>query len=358
MCSVAVFSKRAVLLLLLTFVLLSVAFRYPLVEHERHHTDSYFIHMLSGSIVDEGYAKWVFHPLSLFGYYPFSYPSGTPFLVAELAELTGVTVDVAILLSGMMLSILFCLAVFFLARHFFSRSEFVLLVTLLVILGPRFIDTTYWDGSARGYAVVMMTLAVAVLLRVSVNVRLRLYPIAAVFVVGCFMVHHMAVLLVLVAIGYLIASVQVRHLLPILGTQGRLFLGASNVFLALLLFVASFFVGIPYGAVGVACAYSVAVLIMMPALIAYAVRGTPVRWQDFFHSLKRPVVATVVMSLAGFVASEMLDTTTSLWARLVMITAAMWSTYLVAIFLLNPKLLGTFVTVLNARRHARAEPFQ
>lgn len=120
--------------------------------------------------------------------------------------------------------------------------------------------------------------------------------------------------------------------------------------------VAAFFVGIPYGAVGVACAYSVAVLMMMPALIAYAVSGTPVRWQDFFDSIKFPAVATLVMALAGFIAGEMLDSSSSLWARLLIITAVMWPTYLVTIYLLKPELLGTFLKVLKSRRNALPEP--
>ncbi|MFY9606099.1 MAG: hypothetical protein WAS24_05155, partial [Thermoplasmata archaeon] len=83
--------RNTVLLLLLALILLSVAVRYPLVEHERYQTDSYYIHYLSKTIADDGYAKWTFNSLSYIGYYPFSYPAGVPFLISELSSATGVS---------------------------------------------------------------------------------------------------------------------------------------------------------------------------------------------------------------------------------------------------------------------------
>ena len=117
------FPRKTVLLLLFAVILLSLAVRYPLVEHERYETDSYFVHALSNDIVREGQAAWTFSPLSYVGYYPFSYPSGAPFVLAEVSILTGLNVDACILLVDAMIATLFCLVVFCLSREFIHRVE-------------------------------------------------------------------------------------------------------------------------------------------------------------------------------------------------------------------------------------------
>ena len=244
----AIFSRKTVLLLLLSFLILSIAIRYPLVEHERQQTDSYFIHMLSDSIATNGYACWIFHPLSLFGYYPFSYPSGTPFLIAELSELTGLGIEAAILVFDMAIVCLFCLAVFGLTRLFIARPEYVMLATLLAILGSRFVDTTYWDGSARGLFVVMCTLLIFTLFLSASTRRPLLFLPAFAFGSGCFFVHHMAVLLLVFALAYLVAAFQIQFLIPklrhekrgILRHEKRGIVVAYNIGLVLLVFALSY----------------------------------------------------------------------------------------------------------------------
>jgi hypothetical protein len=111
----------------MTFIL-----RYPLVEHERYQTDSYFIHYLSQTIVNDDRASWLIHPLSYFGYFPFSYPSGVPFVLAELSDMAGISVEVGILIFNGDWT-LFCLAVFVLARN--SRARIAVFSTFLSILG-------------------------------------------------------------------------------------------------------------------------------------------------------------------------------------------------------------------------------
>ena len=163
----AKFGKTPVLLILVALVLITIIMRYPLVEHEREQTDSYFIHALSESIVDNSYAKWTFNPLSYFGYYPISYPSGVPFLLSETSMLTGMSIESSILLTNMILATLFCLVIFALARHFIRRPEFVLVAVFCAILAARFVDTTYWNASARGFEVVLVTLLIMVLFQSS-----------------------------------------------------------------------------------------------------------------------------------------------------------------------------------------------
>ena len=202
-------------------ILISLTIRYPLVEHERYQTDSYFIHHLSESILTDGMAKWTYHPLSYVGYYPLSYPSGIPFLMAEFSTMSGLTVEQSILVFGLIISVLFCLAVFIMARHLVKKPELTILVTCFAILGSRFVDTTYWNGSARGPAVVMMILVVAVALRFSYSWNWKSLAICLSFIIGSFFIHHMTVLLLLFGVAYVITIITTRYVLAHLRTQKR-----------------------------------------------------------------------------------------------------------------------------------------
>ena len=228
------FSRKTILLLLLTLVLITVILRYPLVQHERYQTDSYFIHYLAKSIGDEGFARWTFHPLSYFGYYPVSYPTGMPLVLAELSELTGLSVEVSVLVVDMMFASLFALVVFCLSREFLERPEYALLAAFFVSVGPRFVDTTYWDGSARGPVVVLMTLLVLVALRASSTHQSRLLVLAGLICFGCVSVHHMTVLIVLYGSGFVLAVIGLRYVRMLKGTRIRhlavaSFLGACTL---------------------------------------------------------------------------------------------------------------------------------
>ena len=205
-------SKKTVMFGLGAILLLSIVLRYPLVEHERFQADSYALHHMSQSIVDYGYSRWIYNPLSYVGFYPLSYPSGVPFVISELSILCGSSVEVSILLLSVVLGALFALGTFILAREFIGPHEFVLLAVLLVTLGPRFVDTTYWVGSARGPLVVIMLLAVATLIRFGSSNQKSLAVIGALFVITCFTLHHMAVLLVVFGLAYILSMSGSQYL--------------------------------------------------------------------------------------------------------------------------------------------------
>jgi hypothetical protein len=55
--------------ILLLLVLLNIAVRIPVAPHEIGN-DSFFIHWMAQSILEEGIALWLVHPASVFGLYP------------------------------------------------------------------------------------------------------------------------------------------------------------------------------------------------------------------------------------------------------------------------------------------------
>ena len=202
-------------------LLVTIAERYPLVEHERYQADSYYIHMLSGSIVERGYAAWAFTPLSYFGYYPLSYPSGAPFVVGEFSELTGTSVEFSILLIGMLVGMVLVLATFCLAREFLRRTQYALVAALCASLAPRFVDTTYWVGSARGLFVVFLVLFIFLAFRANSTKRKSLNLIAGLMLFGCLAAHHMALLLIMFGIAFILSVLGSQHLRQINETSRR-----------------------------------------------------------------------------------------------------------------------------------------
>lgn len=206
--------KRTVMLLLGALLVLTIILRYPLVSHERYQTDSYFIHLLSQSIVRDGYAVWTANPLSYFGYFPLSYPSGVPVILAEISSMTGLPVELSILVTDMIFGIVFALGVFALARHFLPRLEYVLMATFFAITASRFVDTTYWDGSARGPLVVLLVLLIFTFFRAGASQQRRMYIVSVLLAFGCFSSHHMSVLILVFGLGYLIAALEAQYMIP------------------------------------------------------------------------------------------------------------------------------------------------
>ncbi len=203
------FGKKCVLLVLLAIVLISVAVRYPLVEHERHN-DTYLMRLLATSISSDGYAVWTFHPLSYFGYYPVSYPSGVPFLLSGISEAAGIGMSLSILLLNAFTGILFALAVFCLSRELVQRVDIAMLAAFLAVLGPRFVDTSYWNGSARAPFIVLAVLVVIVARRAGVSGQPAYFLILGLALFGSFAVHHMAVLFVLFGVAYVLSTLTSR----------------------------------------------------------------------------------------------------------------------------------------------------
>lgn len=222
----ATLSRKTVYLALLSLIILSVALRYPLVDHERNQTDSYFIHGLANDITAHGMARWTIHPLSYFGYYPLSYPSGVPFLLSEFQVTSEVPLEAAVLMMGMALGTLACLTLFCFLRMFIARTEYVLLGTYLCMVSSRFVDTTYWVGTARGPLAVLIILTVLVVLAAGRRANLRLMFVGVLLAISCTTVHHMAVFLFLFALAYIVVTIGYEYF----GSDGILGRRSSVVF--------------------------------------------------------------------------------------------------------------------------------
>jgi O-antigen/teichoic acid export membrane protein len=82
-----------------------------------------------------------------------------------------------------------------------------------------------------------------------------------------------------------------------LGKSKRYFvLGTVNS----VIIIISFIIGLPWGAIGVAVAYTIANYALLAPTLWYCFRQTPVSIMDFFSAISRPVVASLCMGGAIF----------------------------------------------------------
>ncbi|TLZ76207.1 MAG: hypothetical protein E6K08_06620 [Methanobacteriota archaeon] len=93
-------------LVLLSVTLLTIVLRYP-GDHERG-VDSFSFHALAAVVVQTGSMGWLVNAWSYFGLSPFSYPPAVPVSIAAFVELSGLSVEAAILVCPYSSSSLLC----------------------------------------------------------------------------------------------------------------------------------------------------------------------------------------------------------------------------------------------------------
>src|SRR5881296_1410059 len=199
------FPREVTFALLLSILALTLAFRYPVGEHEAG-ADSFVFHGLAQTIVDSKYAPWLINPLSIFGLYPLSHPSRSilvlDFLSAGLGTLGGVLM----------------------AREVKPDDRFALLVAFLFSTAPRFVSSLEWQVPTRSLFTAVVPIFVWALLRL----RRRSDPIHVAVLATVLLVmmsaHRLAVMMAIVIAAYIVASIFVVSLRILRTTYSGIFL--------------------------------------------------------------------------------------------------------------------------------------
>lgn len=237
-------SKRVNYLLLSFLVVLNIAIRYPTVPHEIG-VDSFVIHILSNSIIQHQYAKWILHPLSYIGLYPLSYPSAYPFLAAGVSSSCGVDVEFSILIISVVLGLVGVFSTYFLAREIKNDDLFCFIAAVTFSLSPIFIKTTFWQASTRN---LFMALAPACILLLLKTRGFAINRVNALFIITLLTVgtsHRLGVFMIFILIAYLTGVLIFalnKQLVPVLAKSKKTLHGSriiaasitSTIFLFLL----------------------------------------------------------------------------------------------------------------------------
>jgi len=81
--------------------------------------------------------------------------------------------------------------------------------------------------------------------------------------------------------------------------------------------IASFIVGLPWGAYGVAVSYSAATYLILLPSFWYCFRTSHLRSMDIFKTVWRPAFASIIASLLTMSGSSMVDVSLSLFPHIV-----------------------------------------
>ncbi len=198
--------RRSVLGLIGFFMLLSVVLRYPETTHELG-VDSFFIHNLSTLIARDGHATWILSPFSLFGWYPMSYPSGGPFLIAGFTEISDIPTEGSILILSLMFGSLGVPMAFVMAREIRKDDLFSLAVAFSFAFAPRYLDFTLWSASTRGLFMVLLPLFIWAILRTYREPSLLNYALLALLAFLLSVTHRLAILMALVLMAFIAALI-------------------------------------------------------------------------------------------------------------------------------------------------------
>lgn len=117
--------------------------------------DQLLYHRMADSIVLNGRAAWIVHPLSYLGIFPGSDSPAAVFLVAEFASVSGMPVSFGILAYDALLIVVFLLGLFMLTRVLTHRTEAALLAVLLGGLSYGFLTSVSWSLDERSFNVAL-----------------------------------------------------------------------------------------------------------------------------------------------------------------------------------------------------------
>jgi hypothetical protein len=197
--------RRVTYALVSVVVILGILYRYPLGLGHEAGSDTTFIHSLANSLIAKGSAAWILHPLSYFGLYALSYPSAMPFLFGSVSEVGGLPVEGAILLTGLLFSVVGGLSAFAATRAAREDDRLALVVALLFSVAPFFLKDTTWVGSGRGFVTALVPSMFFLLLRTLKTRDSRLLLLSGFLVIVMAAIHRMGILAIFVLIAFAFA---------------------------------------------------------------------------------------------------------------------------------------------------------
>jgi len=158
--------RETKILFLLGLILLNLAVRFPTDGNFREHrVDTFNLHAMADSVEDENEAKWVAHPLSVFGLYPYSYPSLPVFLVAAIAMFTGLSTELSIFVLAQTIGLLGIAAGFVLGSEFRTDFKYRYMMAALISLSPVVAYETIWPIPQRSIFLLEFCMLIWLLLR-------------------------------------------------------------------------------------------------------------------------------------------------------------------------------------------------
>ena len=204
------FSKKFNYLLLGLMVILNIVIRIPSIPHERGSPDEFTMHGLANSLNTLGYANWWAHPSSIFGFYPYSYASASSFLFSEVAQATGMSMEIVTWLVPTVLGIFIMLSAYLLAGLIKDDDLFRFLGAFTVSISPGILNYLTWQVSARGLFIAILPFFIYIVLKNRVS-SLKFGIIAFIMFMLLMATHNYYILTLPVIVSYVVAEIYFRE---------------------------------------------------------------------------------------------------------------------------------------------------
>lgn len=146
-------------LLVATIILFTTYYKYPF------HPDHYTLGQYSYVLIEKGYAPWVLHPISLFGYYPLSVPSGFEFFFAILHNITGLDLPLLFYLFSI-ITAAFTVAGAYLIMREFTSFETSFLTAFILSTIVHFVKNVSNTASSRMFNIMFYPIFILCLFKV------------------------------------------------------------------------------------------------------------------------------------------------------------------------------------------------
>lgn len=180
-------SYKEKILLISLIMCINIILRYPVVPHENG-IDSFFIHVMTNSLNEFGFAKWFLHPLSIAGMYPASYTSSVQFLLSGISQSTSLEMNPSIFLYCIIIGVLSLFTSYLMAKGIYNDDLFKIVVALAFSTSPAVLEYTTWTIPTRGLLIVMAPLLIYLLLKVK---SIKFVPLVFILSTFLFVTHHL-----------------------------------------------------------------------------------------------------------------------------------------------------------------------
>ena len=157
-------SKKTKYVLIGLLVILNIVLRLPTTPHEIG-IDSFHTHTYANYISTTGYADWILSPLSFFGLYPLSYPSGEIFFLSGLSQCSKIEMEWTIWVAATFFGVLGMFTAYLMAKEIMNDFLFAFSVAAVYSTSRIFIGFTNWTVTTRALFITILPLFIWSLLR-------------------------------------------------------------------------------------------------------------------------------------------------------------------------------------------------
>lgn len=183
-------SKTSKFFFLFLLLILNIIIRIPSIPHEKG-VDSFFIHLLATSLSIYGESRWWLDKLSIFGLFPYSYASSTPYSLSGISQLTNLNMEHSILLYCVLLGLFSMFSMYLFASTLYDEFLFKYISAMLFSLSQGILLYTTWEVSGRGAFLVFIPLLPYLILKSKIYCIKR-FVLLIITIVFLFATHHYA----------------------------------------------------------------------------------------------------------------------------------------------------------------------